>query len=127
MAFGIKMKKIKFKNAYTIESLYEAIKDTQFAAGEVKLLKHGMATLIGFPPLDMNNQIQIIPASFKKESNAYRVMKAEPAGLDNFIFNAAVDGLTDGLSSMGTAFGKNAKTAEQLVDDTVATLESLNL
>jgi hypothetical protein len=33
MALGVKIKNIKTNNSYTIESLYEAIKDVEFTAG----------------------------------------------------------------------------------------------
>ncbi|MGB4933686.1 MAG: hypothetical protein WBO64_00300, partial [Ruminococcus bromii] len=60
MAFGVKVKNIKTKNTYSIESLYEAIKDKNFSAGVPSLTKHGMATVITFPALDSQNQVWIM-------------------------------------------------------------------
>ena len=43
MALGIKIKNVKFKNKYTVQELYEAIKDKEFTAGVPQLTKHGFA------------------------------------------------------------------------------------
>ncbi len=127
MAFGMKMKKVKFKNKYTLESLYEAIKDTEFAAGKPSLTDHGMAKIITFPALDSRNQVQIISASLKKDSDAFRVMKGEEAGLGNLAFNTVVDGLTDGMAGLKGSFGKNAKNIEKLVEETAKQLGEMGL
>ena len=57
MAFGIKTKNIKTQNSYTIESFFDAIKDKEFTAGTPSLTKHGMATVITFPALEIQNQL----------------------------------------------------------------------
>ena len=40
MALGIKQIKVVTQNNYSIESLYEAIKDHEFSCGQPKLVKH---------------------------------------------------------------------------------------
>ncbi len=127
MAFGFKMKTVKFQQAYTLEQLYEAIKDTEFAAGKPGLVKHGLATIIAFPALDSHNQVQIISTSMKKESNSYRVMKAEAAGVSNAVGNMAIDKITDGLFGLRSVMGKSAKKIEQLVEDTAEQLGKMGL
>ncbi len=127
MAFGFKMKTVKFSRAYTQEELFEAIKDTEFAAGKPSLVKHGLATIIAFPPLNSHNQVQILSTSMKKESDSYRVMKAEAAGVDTMVSNMVVDELTDGLFSLRGVFGKGAKTIEKMVEDTAKQLGELGL
>ncbi len=127
MAFGFKMKTVKFQNSYTLEELYEAIKGTTFAAGQPSLVKHGMATIIAFPALDSHNQVQILSTSMKKESDSYRVMKAEAAGLENTAANMVLEGLTDGLFGLKSAFGGNAKKIEKMVEETAKQLGDMGL
>lgn len=65
MAFGVKFKTAETKNAYTIEGLYEAIKDKEFSAGKPSLTKHGFTNIITFPALDRQNQVWIVPKQMK--------------------------------------------------------------
>ncbi len=127
MAFGFKIKKVKLQNAYTLEALFEKIKDTEFAAGKPELVKHGFATIIAFPALDSHNQVQILPASIKKESTSFNVMKAEAAGLTNVASNMVVDELTDGLFGLRSVMGKNAKNIVKLVEETAEQLGAMGL
>lgn len=101
MAFGVKVKNIKTKNTYSIESLYEAIKDKNFSAGVPSLTKHGMATVITFPALDSQNQVWIMKSGFGKETQKFSIQKSTQAGMDNVAKNAALDSITGGLFSVG--------------------------
>ena len=119
---------VKFKNAYSLEELYEAIKDYDFTAGQPSLTKHGPATLITFPPIDSHNQVQIIKGSlFGKESKKYIVQKGEAAGLGNVAKNIGLDLLTDGWANKRTIIGRSAKNSSELVDITAEELDSLGL
>ncbi len=127
MAFGFKIVKVKFQKGYTIEELFEVIKDTEFAAGKPSLVKHGFATIIAFPALDSHNQVQIIPASIKKQAAAYNVMKAEAAGVENMIKNEIMDIVTDDLISLRSVVGKNSKDIVVLVEETAEQLKQMGL
>ncbi len=127
MAFGLKMITVKFQKGYTQEALFEAIKDTTFAAGRPELVKHGLAYVIAFPALDSHNQVQIISTSMKKESDSYRVMKAEAAGVSNAAGNMLLEKLTGGLFGMKSVMGKNAKEIERLVEETAKQLQEMGL
>ncbi len=127
MALGIKFKKIQTKGAYTIESLYEAIKDKPFSAGRPSLVKHGLVYLIAFPALDSQNQVQIVVASTKKEAQAFQIQKADEAGVSNMAGNMILDKLTGGLFGIKKMAGKNVKEAERLVDETAKELEAMSL
>lgn len=127
MAFGIKFKTVKTNNKYSIESLYEAIKDKQFSAGTPSLTKHGLNTLITFPALDSRNQIWIIRTGLGKETNKFQIQKQEQAGMGNMMKNSAMDGLTKGFAGMGRMVGDNARECERLVDVTARELEALGL
>ena len=124
---GIKIKSVKTQNAYTIEEFYDAIKDVPFSAGKPELTKHGLTTLITFPPLGLNNQVQILPAQFQEPYTKWTIQKNKPAGMDNFLVNSTLDTLTDGYSSLTTVIGSKAKTTEQLVDATVEEINALGL
>ena len=112
MAFGVKIKTVKTTNKYTIETLYEAIKDKKFTAGEPSLTKHGLVYVITFPPLDKRNQVWIMHSGF---------------GMGNMMSNAALDGLTKGWAGVGKVFGSNAKECEKLVETTAQELNALGL
>ena len=78
---GVKVKNIKFKNEYTLEEFYDAIKGQGFSAGTPSLTKHGMSTVITFPPLDRQNQVWIMKAGLKEHSSKFSVQKCEQAGV----------------------------------------------
>lgn len=121
-------KNVKFKKSYSLEALFEAIKDHPFTAGKPSLTKHGFAALITFPALDSHNQVQIIKGSlFGKESQKYTVQKAEAAGLDNVAKNVVLDALTDDWANKRSIIGSTAEKSAALVDITAEELESLGL
>lgn len=121
--FGIKIKRIKTTNQYTVESLYEAIKDKTFTAGTPELTKFGLTPMIVFPPLDRRNQVQIIAAG----KNKFQIQRAEAVGIENIAINAAIDHLTDGLSTIKNIAGGTVKRCEELVEITTKELDALGL
>ncbi len=127
MAFGFKLKKVKFDRGYTLEELYDEIKDKEFSAGQPEMTKQGLGYLIAFPALDSQNQVQIFPASMKKQSEVYQVLKGQEAGISNMLGNDLKNKLTDGLFGMKSIMGKNAKEGERLVEVTAKELEVLGL
>ncbi len=127
MAFGVKVKTVKFQNKYSLESLYEAIKDKQFSAGTPQWTKHGLAHIITFPALDSHNQVWIVNAGLGKETNKFSVQKSDAAGTDNMIGNAVMGSLTKGLSNLQSSFGGNVKKCEQLVEATAKELSEMGL
>ena len=128
MAFGYKIRKLETSKEYSMEELFEAIKDKQFTAGQPELTKHGPALIITFPPIDRNNQIWISPGQMKKAPwSKFTVTKNEVAGLDNSAKNLALSAVTRGWSDVSGVFGKKAKTAEALVVTTHEELQALGL
>ncbi|MBR3141819.1 MAG: hypothetical protein IKF09_01575 [Clostridiales bacterium] len=128
MAFGIKQIKVTTKENYSMQSLYERIKDEQFSVGKPELVKNGFAWVIAFPAVDRNNQCQITQGWFKgEEGNKFTVLKAERAGTENMLKNAALDSLTNGWSSVNKVFGKNSKLVEKQVEDTAKEFNALGL
>jgi len=120
-------KNLKFKNSYSVESLYEAIKDHPFTAGQPSLTRHG-ALMITFPPLDSHNQVQIIKGSLLgKESQKFVVQKGEAAGMKNMAKNIGLDILTDSWANKRSIIGSTAEQSSQLVDITAEELEAMNL
>ena len=127
--FGFKMKTVKTKNAYSIESLFEAIRAHSFSAGIPELTKHGMNNVITVPALDMNNQVWIMVGQMtnQKECTKWTVLKSKKAGVANTAMNMALDSVTDGWSSFSGVFGKKAKEAERLTELTAKELDALGL
>lgn len=124
MGFGDLMGvKLKLSREYTIEELYELIKDVPFEAGKPELVNHGPAVLIAFPQLDRNNQVQILGKKGK-----YNVMRSvQPAGLDKAFSNIALEKFTGGLSGFSGAFGKTKKRCEELAKITGEQINAMNL
>ena len=125
--FGFKIKKIVTKNAYSIEALYETIKNHEFTAGKPELTEHGFTNVITFPALDRNNQIWILPAQMKKECTKWFVQKQKRAGVKNMAVDMALDEISGGWSSFSGVFGKTARRAEELTEITAKELDSLGL
>lgn len=124
---GVQIKHLKTKGKYTIEELYETIRGKQFSAGEPTLTKHGFYTLIAFPPLDRQNQVQILSLKMKGPSQKFQIQKAEAAGIDNMLGNMAINSMTGGLFRWKQIAGSTARQCEELVKLTLAELEALDL
>ena len=128
MAFGFKIKKLVTKESYTLEELFEKIKDHQFTAGVPSLSKHGLTQVITFPPLDSNNQIWITQSQLGKGPyTKWQIFKNEQVGLDSAVINAVGEKLTGGLSRLSSIFGSKAKKIEELIVATAKELEEMGL
>ena len=128
MAFGLKIKKVETKNSYSVESLYEAIKDKEFTPGKPELVTQLAAKIIAFPAVDRQNQVQITQGWIGGgEGKKWTILKAEAAGLDNMAKNMIIDKLTGGFGSLGSLGGKNSKLCEQQVDAVVDEFNALGL
>lgn len=126
---GIKQIKVVLKNDYTVDTLFEAIKDHEFAPGKPMMVKHAFTNVICFPEVDRQNQVQIVPALSQgaKAGPKWTVMKAEAAGMENVAKNAAIGALTNGWGNLGSLGGKNSKICEQQVTDVAKELEAMGI
>ena len=122
--FGVKIRKLKLKDTYTTEQLYEKIAGIRFEAGTPELVKYGPVYVIAFPEIDRNNQVQI-QADSKGKIFVQRAVT--PIGLEKQLRNEMLDDLTCGLSSMSMVFGKKKKLCMALVDKTADQLEAMGL
>ncbi len=121
--FGVRVEKLELKGNYSMEELYERIKDVKFEAGVPSLVKNGFAWVIAFPQLDNNNQVQILGANGK-----YSVQRSvQPVGVDKMLMNMALDNLTGGLTSLSGAFGDTKKRCMELATKTADTINALGL
>ena len=129
MALGVKTKTFQTSGSYTLEELYEKIKDVDFSAGKPDCQKYGPAFIITFPALDRQNQVQIISNAIgkNKQSQKFTIQKAEELGLGKSLMNDAISALTGGLFNLGGMVTNNAKRCEELVDETYEQLAALNL
>ena len=121
---GVKSVKLELKGNYaSLEELLEAMKDVKFEAGIPEITKHGLNTLIVFPPVDRNNQVWITGAKGK-----YTIMRStEVAGLGNVAKNAALEMLTDGWSNLSAAFGDKKKRCMELVEITADEIKAAGI
>ncbi len=126
MAF-LNMKKVTFKNEYTMEELFEAIKDTEFPLGKPILAKHGASKLIVFAPINKDTQMVIGPAKMGDKINAYRVMILPEVGLDNLIISTVIDVVTDQWVFVINQLGKNVKEYKKCVDTIADQLQNSGL
>ena len=126
---GIKQVKVVLKNDYTMDTLYEAIKDHEFTPGKPQLVKHGFTNIICFEAIDGQNQVQIVPAMTQgnKPGPKWTVMKAEAAGMDNLAKNMAIGALTNGWGNLGSIAGKNSKLCEKQVEAVANELKELGI
>lgn len=130
--FGFKRKKVYTKNQYSVESLYEAVKNHKFTAGTPKLFSIAYASIITFPPLDRNNQVWIEDDKWVKwykrdQCKKWLIHLREPLGGGELLKNMALDEVTGGLSGLSAYFGKKVREAERLVEITAQELDSLGL
>lgn len=122
-AFGVRVEKLNLKGNFSMEELYEKIKDVKFEAGVPSLVKNGFAWVIAFPQLDRNNQVQILGANGK-----YSVQRGvQPVGVDKMLANMALDKLTGGLSGLSGAFGDTKKRCMELTTKTAQTINALGI
>ncbi len=112
---GMKYTELELKGDYaTLEDLFEAINNIKFEAGIPKLTKHGIRSVIVFPPIDRNNQVWITG-----EKGKFNVMRsAEVAGLGNLAINSALDALSGGWTSISNIVGNSKNRCLELVDIT---------
>lgn len=122
MALGLKFKTVKPKRTYTIDQLYDAIKDEKFEAGTPQLVKNGLAHVIVFPAIDNQNQVWVIVNS---KGDKINIQKSE--AVDSLGSNTALNVLTNGFFGFGFIAGGNVKRCEALVETTAKELEALDL
>lgn len=120
---GVKVEKLNLKGNYSMEELYEKIKDVKFEAGQPSYVKNGFAYVIVFPQLDRNNQVQILGTK-----GNYSVQRSvQPAGVDKMVANMVLDEVTQGFSGMSGAFGDTKKKCLELVTKTADTIRNLGI
>ena len=121
---GIKTVELKVTKAKDIKQLYELIKDKEFKIGAPFLGKvAGAGTVIAFPALDKNNQVQIW---FRRKK--FMICRSEtPAGTGKFLGSMALDSLSDGLTGLSGTFGSTKEMCNKLVEEMGAELNAMNL
>lgn len=127
MAFGYKMRTFKTKGAYTIEELYDQIKDVHFDAGQPEVVMHGAVPVIAFPALDGENQCIVQNGSMRKPYTKWQVLKTRKVGVANAVGQEVLNTVTDGWSGMRSMFGNNQKKVQAQVDEVADKIEALNL
>ena len=119
-------------NSYTIEGLCEQMKNFNFSAGVPSLVSDYWGTWIVFPGLDEFNQVRIRPYEFMfhpgKIHNKWEICKWEhKTGLGNEVVHKMLDDFTFGATTGLSLFTKNAKKGFELVDKTVAEIQTYRI
>ena len=129
MAFGVKIKSFTTNQDFTLEELFEKIKDKTFTAGQPSLTKQGVGYIITFPALDRNNQVWVLPKQLKQGDpcSKWQVSKNNEAGTGKQIGHMLASDLSGGWSGFSGTFGKTAKECEKLVETTCEELAALGL
>ena len=124
MANGFKVRKTDTTESYSIEALYEKIKDHTFTAGKPELSRHGQNFVITFPPLDSSHQIWITQAQLGRGPyHSWQIYVNEQVITDG---NAAP--VTSNLMTrLSCLFKRNGKKAEALIETTARELAALGL
>ena len=120
---GLMGTRLKLSKPYTIEELYELIKNETFEAGVPTMANHGPTKWIVFPRMDRNNQVVIGGNNGK----FYAQRSIQPIGLDNAAENVIFSSWSNGLSDFTAVFGKTKKRCEQLADEVAKQINSMNL
>ena len=126
--FGLTIKRLETAKDYSVEELYEAIKDHEFAAGKPEYYKNGLVQLIIFPALDRYNQVHIAPAQMKKPPySAFTICKKDKGGIRIKIENKVMSKGTSGAASLFSFIGRNVRKAEKQVVEVYSELETMDL
>lgn len=121
---GIKKRKIKFQDNYTIGELYDRIKDVPFEAGMPAMVNQGCSWLIVFPRLDSNNQVQILPSG-KEDYVVFR--SVTPVGVGHPKKHKILNALKRMLKDCRGATHKKKKRCMELTEKTAQTINALGL
>ncbi len=122
---GTKVKRLRTAGSYTVEELFDAIKEVRFTAGRPRLTHLGLTPLIVFPALDIENQVRVCNVSLRSRSNRFSVQRGECVG--SVVEEAVLDDLADGWLGMGFSLGNAARLCEQLAERTYEELGRLGL
>ncbi len=119
------------RNAYTIEELYNILKNYQFSAGVPSLAKEGIYNIIVFPLIDNFNQVRIMPSGGRQAGERFTkwtlLKDNHEAGLGNAIKNEFLDDITGGITGFFGFVGSNASKGYQDVDKVLEEINSLGL
>lgn len=128
--FGTKVSRLQTRNRYTIEELFDAIKEARFTAGKPRLTHQGFSQFIVFPALDFDNQVRVYNAAIVSPSNKFFVQRDEQVG--SILDDESADSLLGGWDSRGwnSPHGNavsNAELCEQLAETTCRELGEMGL
>ena len=122
MTVGFKVRRLVTKNEYTIEKLYDAIRDKEFTAGQPVLTRNGEASMITFSRDDNNGEIMVSPGQMKKPPyTRFTVARNVTESHETDVRQES------GSHKASSVQGKTALAAEKLVVITQEELQALGL
>ena len=126
--FGLTIRELETRKEYSVEELYEAMKDHTFTAGKPEYYKNGLVQLIIFPELDRYNQVHIAPLQFSGGPyTKFSICKKDRIGIRTKVENKLLSKLTYGVGGLFSFLGRNVSKAEKQVIATYEELEALGL
>lgn len=123
--FGTKVSRLQTRNRYTIEELFDAIKEARFTAGKPRLTHQGFSQFIVFPALDFDNQVRVYNAAIISPSNKFFVQRDEQVG--SLLDDETAESLLGGWDNPRGSAVSNAELCEQLAETTCRELGEMGL
>lgn len=120
---GMMGTRLKLSKEYTIEELYELIKDIEFEPGHPSMANYGPTKWIVFPQLNRYNQVVIGGSKGK----FYVQRTVQPISVSGAVSNAAISSLTKGWSGLSGVFGKTKRKCEKLAESVGRQINEMNL
>ena len=120
---GMMGTRLRLSKEYTIEELFNLIKDFTFEAGKPSIVNHGPTKWIVFPELNRYNQVVI----GGRKGKFYVQRTSQPIGIDKAITNVAISKLTGGMAGFSGVFGKTKRRCEKLAESVGVQINNMNL
>ena len=118
------------RNFYTIQELYEIIKNYKFSAGVPEMGRHILYDVIVFPKIDDFNQIWIGSSGMgvNGRHNKWYVLKASHEGnIGSFVKYDIISDVAPITTGILSFVGSKPRDAYVLVDRVLVEIQSLNL
>ena len=115
--------RLRLSKEYTIEELFELIKDVEFEAGKPSIANHGPTKWIVFPEISRYNQV-VIGGS---QGKFYAKCISQPIVVNTLISKRIITGIIKILAGFSGNFEKIKKRYEKLAESVGIQINNMNL
>lgn len=123
--FGTRVNRLQTRRRYTLEELFDAIKERNFTAGKPRLTHQGISQVIVFPALDFDNQVRVYNAAIVSPSNKFYVQRDEQVG--SILDDETSENLLGGWADVPRGSTSNTELCEKLAETTCEELGRMGL